>query len=111
LGTRDEARALPDDAKGAPKLLVVLLCVSTASADTLDATLDATAVAVTQSDDYDTSPTLGEDATSEMVVYNRSSSTAVFTALAAPAERGAGFDFVDHELRFAGGYALTAARK
>jgi hypothetical protein len=32
-------------------------------------------------------------------------------ALAAPAERGAGFDFVDHELRFAGGYALTAARK
>ena len=32
-------------------------------------------------------------------------------ALAAPAERGAGFDFVDHELRFAGGYALTAASK
>jgi len=88
LGTRDEARTLPDDAKGAPKLLVVLLCVSAASADTLDATLDATAVAVTQSDDYDTGPTLGEDATSEMVVYNRSSSTAVFTALAAPAERG-----------------------
>ena len=32
-------------------------------------------------------------------------------ALAAPAEREAGFDFVDHELRFAGGYALTAARE
>jgi hypothetical protein len=29
-------------------------------------------------------------------------------ALAAPAERGAGFDFMDHELRFAGGYALAA---
>jgi hypothetical protein len=29
-------------------------------------------------------------------------------ALAAPAERGAGFDFVDHELRYAGGYALAA---
>ena len=77
LGTRDEARTLPDDAKGAPKLLVVLLCVSAASADTLDATLDATAVAVTQSDDYDTSLTLGEDATSEMVVYNRSSSDTI----------------------------------
>jgi hypothetical protein len=32
-------------------------------------------------------------------------------ALVAPAERGAGFDFVDHELRFAGGYALTAASR
>jgi uncharacterized protein YjeT (DUF2065 family) len=29
-------------------------------------------------------------------------------ALVAPAERGAGFDFVDHELRFAGGYTLIA---
>jgi hypothetical protein len=29
-------------------------------------------------------------------------------ALVAPAERGADFDFVDHELRFAGGYALVA---
>jgi len=32
-------------------------------------------------------------------------------ALVAPAERGVDFDFVDHELRFAGGYALIAARK
>ena len=50
-------------------LLVFLLCVSTAVAAALDDTLVATAVAVTQSDDYDTSPTLGEDATGEMVVY------------------------------------------
>ena len=37
-----------------------------------------------------------------------SSAMAEYYAAAAPAERGAGFDFVDHELRFAGGYALAA---
>ena len=36
------------------------------------------------------------------------SAMAEYYAAAAPVERGAGFDFVDHELRFAGGYALAA---
>ena len=51
--------------KGALILFVVLLWVSISNADTLD----STAVPVTQSDDYDTCPTLGVDGTSEMVVY------------------------------------------
>ena len=47
----------------------VPIAPSTLSTVTAD-TLDATAVAVTQSADYyDSSPRLGEDATSEMVVY------------------------------------------
>jgi hypothetical protein len=32
-------------------------------------------------------------------------------AVVTEVERGADFDFVDHELRFAGGYTLTAAGK
>ncbi len=51
--------------RGALIALVVFLWVPVASADTLE----STAVAVTQSDNYDTSPTLGVDATSEMVVF------------------------------------------
>ena len=41
----------------------------------------------------------------------RYAAMAEYYALVAAAERGVDFDFVDHELRFAGGYALIAARK
>ena len=50
-------------------LLAGLLSVSTAFAAPLNNTLETTDVVVTQSDNYDTSPTLGADAYGEIVVY------------------------------------------
>jgi hypothetical protein len=66
--SRIKSAFLPKIAKRTVVLLVVFLCASTASAAAGD-TLVATAVPVTQSDHYDTTPALGEDAISELVVY------------------------------------------
>ena len=75
-------------------LIVGILVITPPSAETQSAAV------VTENED---SLQRGIDASAA-----RYTAMAEYDAAAAPAERGAGFDFVDHELRFAGGYALVA---